>query len=172
MGGNGIRPTRILPIPPSVTVRNPVFPNQVQAGLPVGSSSTNTMQFYPQTPLVYQYNVEVQRQLTSSLSLRAAYIGAIGIHMTRVSARDLRIPTTSPNGTVTFATTSPFVSPTPGQSRWRPLTLITTTMLCRLFCRSGSLLACCFRHLTHTARRFLIPIKLVRDTLWPSLPTR
>jgi carboxypeptidase family protein len=93
-------------------VNNPVFPHQLEAGLPLGAPQVNnSIQFHPDTPTVIHYNLEVQRQLAPTLSLRAAYVGSHGYSLTRFEEANLKIPQILADGTKFFPATGPSVNP-------------------------------------------------------------
>jgi outer membrane receptor protein involved in Fe transport len=94
---------------PAYTIRNPIFPNQFALGAPLGSQSTTAIEYNPQTPSVYHFNFEVQRQLLRDLSMRVGYIGTQGVHMARLEQVNTRIPQIQADGTKVFATTAPFM---------------------------------------------------------------
>ena len=96
---------------PSYSVSNPAFPNQYQLGFSAGAQSVSTMEYHLHTPTVVQYNLEVQRQLTPTLSLRVGYIGSAGYHMTRVSAQNIRLPLIQPDGSYLFTAARPKLNP-------------------------------------------------------------
>src|SRR5262249_41044610 len=83
----------------SIALNKPVFPNQFAVGIPVGGAqNNNSIVFHPDTPSVVQYNLEVQRQLAPSLSLRVGYVGSHGYNLTRNREANTRIATTCQNG--------------------------------------------------------------------------
>jgi carboxypeptidase family protein len=91
---------------------NPPFPNGLAAGLPTGAlPANNGIQFHSDTPTVIHYNVEVQRQLAPTLSLRAGYVGSYGYSQPRNSEQDIRIPQILPDGSKFFAATAPLTNP-------------------------------------------------------------
>jgi carboxypeptidase family protein len=93
------------------TVSNPVFPNALAAGLPQQLQANNSIQFHPDTPTVIQYNLEVQRQLAPTLSLRVGYVGSYGYNLTYLTAQEIGIPTILPDGSKFFAANAPLINP-------------------------------------------------------------
>jgi hypothetical protein len=67
------------------------------ASPPLSSSKTETIVQNPlPTPTVIQYGVDIQRQLTGTMTLRVGYVGWYGYHQTRLLEADTRLvnPTT------------------------------------------------------------------------------
>jgi hypothetical protein len=96
----------------SYALNNPVFPNALSAGIPAGALQANgSIQFHPDTPTVIHYNLEVQRQLVPTLSLRAAYVGSHGYDLTRYREANIKIPQILPDGTKFFPANAPSVNP-------------------------------------------------------------
>ena len=65
-----------------------------------GSKSEGFVQSPLPTPTVIQYGVDVQHQLTSTLSVRLGYVGWYGYHMTRSFAANTNNPVPGTNGLV------------------------------------------------------------------------
>jgi carboxypeptidase family protein/TonB-dependent receptor-like protein len=96
----------------TVNVSNPPFPKGLAAGVPIGLLLANQrIQFDSDTPTIIHYNLEVQRELFRTLSLRVGYVGSHGYNIPRNSEQDLRIPTIQPDGSKFFAATAPLVNP-------------------------------------------------------------
>jgi carboxypeptidase family protein/TonB-dependent receptor-like protein len=95
---------------------NPPFPNAGAAGIPPGALQINwTNNWHLDTPTVVHYNVEIQRELAPTVSLRAGYVGAYGYHMTRVTEDNLRIAQVQADGRQFFASNAPFLNPAFGE---------------------------------------------------------
>jgi carboxypeptidase family protein/TonB-dependent receptor-like protein len=96
----------------SYTINNPPFPNALAVGVPPGALQVNqSVQYHPDTPTVIHYNLEVQRELTPTLSLRAAYVGSHGYNLTRIPEMNTRIPQILSDGSKFFAANAPRVNP-------------------------------------------------------------
>jgi carboxypeptidase family protein/TonB-dependent receptor-like protein len=96
----------------SYQIANPPFPNALAASLPVNALQQNLrVQYHPDTPTIIHYNLEVQRQLAPTLSIRAGYVGSQGYHLTRLGELDTRTPQILPDGSKFFAATAPFINP-------------------------------------------------------------
>ena len=76
---NGINGTESGVITPNVSVAALLNPLTCNAGS--GSQKNQNIQYYTQMPLIYEWNLEVQRQLVNTLSLRVGYVGSHGIHL-------------------------------------------------------------------------------------------
>jgi hypothetical protein len=96
------------------TLNNPVFPRIPLTGLS-GTQSDWSIQHHPQTPTVFQYNFEIQRQLPANFNIRTAYVGSHGYHLTTLVEQNLAIPTTLPNGSLFFPADAPITNPKFGQ---------------------------------------------------------
>jgi hypothetical protein len=90
------------------------FPHPNPAAL-VSTTTTNqtvgAIQFHLPTPTIAQYSLEIQRQLTSSMSLQVGYIGSAGYHLLRMTEVNYRIPTVEPDGSFFFPVNGPVVNP-------------------------------------------------------------
>jgi hypothetical protein len=64
----------------------------------------------PKEPTVIHYNLEIQRELLPTLTLRVGYIGSKGYHMGRLVNENLRIPTTLSDGRLSFPASGPVVN--------------------------------------------------------------
>jgi carboxypeptidase family protein/TonB-dependent receptor-like protein len=96
----------------SYTLLNPPFPNALAVAIPVGAlQQARNVQFHADTPTVFHYNLEVQRQLVPTLSLRMGYVGSHGYNLTRYVEQDIRIAQILPNGSKFFLANAPFVNP-------------------------------------------------------------
>lgn len=81
------------------SVTNPSFPNALANVLPATLQPNRSFQFHLDTPTAIHYNLEVQRQLTPTLSVRAGYIGSHGYNTARQTDSNIRIPEIRPDGT-------------------------------------------------------------------------
>jgi Carboxypeptidase regulatory-like domain len=63
----------------------PQFLNPLVSPLPVATTANATLTYTPKWPLVYQYNLNLQRALTSSSVVKVAYVGSRGNHLGRLS---------------------------------------------------------------------------------------
>ncbi len=63
----------------------PQFMNPLNSPLPIGTTANASLTYYPKWPIVYQYNVNVERELTSSSVLTVAYVGSRGNHLGRLA---------------------------------------------------------------------------------------
>jgi carboxypeptidase family protein len=89
-------------------IANPPFPNPLANGLPAGALQNNdSVTYHADTPTIIQTNLEVQRQLARTLSLRAGYIGSYGYHLTRVAELNTRIPQILADGSKLFLAGAP-----------------------------------------------------------------
>jgi hypothetical protein len=96
----------------SFGLKNVVFPQALAGGLPLNAvQGDTTVQFYSKTPTVIQWNLEVQRQLSPTISLRTGYVGSHGYHLAVATALDIRIPQIQADGSKFFSTSFPFVNP-------------------------------------------------------------
>jgi TonB-dependent receptor-like protein len=88
------------------------WPHALVNGLPVNALQANYFsQYHLDTPTAINYNLDVQRQLAPSLSLRVGYVGSFGYHWTRTSSENLRIPTILSDGTKFYSSTAPLRNP-------------------------------------------------------------
>jgi outer membrane receptor protein involved in Fe transport len=106
-----------------VQLRSPIpFPHVFDRGFSLTSLSAATLPPNMDIPAVVHYNVEIQRELFPTLSLRAGYVGAYGYNQVRKNQYNLRVPITCqngvpaacagvPNGTKYVVPNSPFRNP-------------------------------------------------------------
>jgi hypothetical protein len=95
----------------SIRVNNPPFPNTFANGLgSVPLPAVGSIQNNLNNPTTYNYNFEIQRQLTKDLALQVAYVGSISYHMLRTVTVNTRTPTII-NGLFTIPTTGPVLNP-------------------------------------------------------------
>jgi carboxypeptidase family protein/TonB-dependent receptor-like protein len=82
------------------------FPTQGQpllvnppAGVTPGKLATSTIETHPHRNYVEEWNINVQRQLTPTLSLTVGYVGSHGVHnLTRGDDGNMTVPTQTPEG--------------------------------------------------------------------------
>jgi hypothetical protein len=98
-----------------VTVNNPslaTFPLFPTAGAPLGAAATGYY-LQPDPPEAYklQWNLDVQRQITNSLSVTVAYVGSRGVHLPfrygDVNVVPPSLVTTAPDGHLLFPAGTP-----------------------------------------------------------------
>jgi len=92
-------------------VRNPdpsTFSRITESGATAGAKSTKIVTPHPDTPTVIHYNLDIQRQLTSTTSVSAGYVGSHGYNLTVEAEQNIRV---RPAGRQVFSTTDPFVNP-------------------------------------------------------------
>jgi hypothetical protein len=95
----------------NVIVTNPPFPYGLSAGgAAAGKPGIVTLPYHISNPTTAQYSLEVQRQLTGTLSLRVGYVGSTGYHLSRQQQINTKFPTIAPDGTKSFAATGPVVN--------------------------------------------------------------
>ena len=93
-------------------VSNPPFPNGLANGFSVaGTQQTKTVTYQTSTPTLVHYNLEIQHQLSSSLSVRAGYVGSRGYHLARAIDADIRAAQIQPDGSKLFPATGPLINP-------------------------------------------------------------
>jgi carboxypeptidase family protein/TonB-dependent receptor-like protein len=96
----------------SYTVRNPPnFPNALQSGFTPGTAATKTVQFHPDVPTVLHYNLEIQQQLSPTISLHGGYVGSHGYNLAESTNQNIRVAQILPDGSKFFPLTAPFVNP-------------------------------------------------------------
>ena len=103
------------------SVKNPTaFPNALGDPLTPGSKSEQTNQFNQNTPTTIHYNLDVQQQLTSTISAHVGYVGSNSRNLTEQDTEDIRAavicpaspcPATLPAGTKYFAANTPVINP-------------------------------------------------------------
>ena len=69
------------------------------------------MQFHLPTPMVVQYGLDVQRQLTPTLTARLGYVGWWGDNLTRITQQNTRVPQIAADGTKFWPTGAPRINP-------------------------------------------------------------
>jgi hypothetical protein len=88
------------------------FPNGLANGPGSALQQDQQVQYYSKEPTVYEYNLEVQRQLFRTLSLRAGYVGSHGLHLPAQAELNTKVPTLNPDGSVaSFSSTAPATNP-------------------------------------------------------------
>ncbi len=99
-------------------VNNPPFPLGFSASngsLP--TPAPDGLNYFLKIPTRITYNVSVQRQLTASNTVSAAYSGSAGYHLTRDTDNNSVVPTFLPNGVVFYQPGTPHINPAVGNSR-------------------------------------------------------
>ena len=93
-------------------VPNPPFPNGLASGFTQGGTAqTKSVAWETETPALVHYNLEIQRQVVPTLTLRAGYVGSYGYHLTRATDSDIRVAQILPDGSKFFAANAPFINP-------------------------------------------------------------
>ena len=92
-------------------VNNPPFPNGLANGVGSALLQDSRVQYYPQQPTVYEWSLDVQRQLAPTLSFKVGYIGSHGVHMPSEAELNTKAPTVNPDGSLSFASTALFINP-------------------------------------------------------------
>jgi carboxypeptidase family protein/TonB-dependent receptor-like protein len=95
----------------SFSLVNPPFPNAATSNFPQQLRATNSMPFHPNTPTSIHYNLEVQRQLAPTLSVRAGYIGASAYNNIRAVEANLAAPQILPDGSKFWPAGAPLTNP-------------------------------------------------------------
>jgi carboxypeptidase family protein/TonB-dependent receptor-like protein len=90
---------------------NPPFPYALANGVPAQVQALQRVQFHSDTPTIIHYNLEVQRQLAPTLSLRVGYVGSHGYNLTRYTDQNTRIPQILPDGSIFIASNAPRTNP-------------------------------------------------------------
>ena len=107
------------------TVNNPPnFPRALESGFRPGGKTTNSVVLHPDNPTIIQYNLEIQRELLPTVSLRTAYVGSQGYNLDRRVQSNTAIPQIQPNGSKFFPVGAPRVNPNFGDIQ----TLVTDSM--------------------------------------------
>jgi len=94
-----------------VVVNNPPFPLGASRGLTITQAENSSIQRDPDTPTMIHYNLEVQRQLTPTTSVRTGYVGSHGYNMAHVAAINGNIPQFAPDGTKFWDGSEPRFNP-------------------------------------------------------------
>lgn len=74
-------------------------------------AAEKTMEFQPRTPSVVEYNLEVQRQLISTVSIHAGYVGAYSYNLSAETQQNIRTPQIAPDGSKIFSASTPLLNP-------------------------------------------------------------
>src|SRR5262249_22620587 len=82
----------------NLSISNPPFPHGEANGYSLLAQTVSSFSTDMKTPTIIQYNVEIQRQILPTLSVRAAYVGSYGYNMMRLAQLNLRIPAICQNG--------------------------------------------------------------------------
>ena len=93
------------------------FPNKISsipANLLPNTAAYYIMDFNPKRPLVLQWNLNIERQLTSNTTLGIGYVGSRGVHLWIQSDANAIQPTQAPNGNLIWPCPDGFTAvPTP-----------------------------------------------------------
>ena len=95
----------------SYVVANPPTYPRLPANPSPSARSETTSQWPMDTPTVIHYSLDVQRQLTSTLSARLGYVGSYGYNMTRSTQQNIRIPRILADGTKFWENSFPRPNP-------------------------------------------------------------
>ncbi len=76
-----------------------------------------SMDFYPQTPTMVQFNGSMQRQISDTMVVEAGYSGSRGFHLVRAKEGDSAIPVILADGTKFFPVGAPKRNPVWGSDR-------------------------------------------------------
>jgi hypothetical protein len=88
-------------------------------GVTPGKLATSTIEQHPHRNYVEEWNFNVQRQLTPTLSLTAGYVGSHGVHnLTRGDDGNMTVPTQTSSGLLFPASGAPQVNTTNGIIRY------------------------------------------------------
>ncbi|MBI3939789.1 MAG: TonB-dependent receptor [Acidobacteria bacterium] len=60
--------------------------------IPLNELESQPIVFTPSTPYMMQYNLGLERQISQTLVVRAAYVGSRGVHLTRVTNWNINFP--------------------------------------------------------------------------------
>jgi len=94
------------------SVKNPTTFPKVPVNPPLKTGGSEfTVENQLQTPTVIHYSLDVQRQLTSSVSLRLGFIGSHGYNETFIADPNVVIATTLANGAKFYPLNGPTVNP-------------------------------------------------------------
>ena len=90
----------------------PPFPNGLSSGFTAGGAQqTKTVVYNTDTPTLVHYNLEVQRQVARTLTMRLGYVGSHGYHLARAIDADIRPVQLLPDGSKSYAASGPLVNP-------------------------------------------------------------
>ena len=97
----------------SLTIRNAPFPNaySLVAGVNPGLKRNDFVQFDADTPTMVHYNLDIQRELIPTVSLRVGYVGSYGYNLVRATSENIRVAQIRPDGSKFFAANAPVVNP-------------------------------------------------------------
>jgi hypothetical protein len=90
---------------PTTFPRFPANPPLTTGGL------ESTVEYHLETPTIIQYSLDIQRQLTRTLSLQLGFIGSHGYNETYIADPDIVIPTILANGSKFFPLNGPMYNP-------------------------------------------------------------
>jgi outer membrane receptor protein involved in Fe transport len=119
-----LRALRSAPFFKAGNLVNPPVSSYPNGAFPLlGPSAFRAYWVQPNPPVAYkmQWNLNIQRQLTNSLSLMAGYVGAKGVHMPDGSDDGDMVPPglvkTAPDGNLLFPSTRPYLRINPNYSQ-------------------------------------------------------
>jgi hypothetical protein len=75
-------------LPPFYQAVESIFPqflSPLNSPLPIGTTANATLTYTPKWPMVFQYNLNLQREITSSSVVTLAYVGSRGNHLGRLA---------------------------------------------------------------------------------------
>lgn len=109
--------TRNLPYLGILQVPNPPFPlgfsgGAGRAGVPVAEVVDSALGI----PMLWQWNLNIQRQITSNTVFTIAYVGSQGYHLTRRSDLNTTMPQILPGNLRFYPATAPRINPLLGAS--------------------------------------------------------
>ena len=116
--GAGIYHNQVVAFPNSdpqssdnFSINNPTTFPRFPANPPLSAKSQATSAWPLDTPTTIQYGLDVQRQLTSALTVRLGYVGSYGYNQTRTTQENIRIPQILPDGRKFWVATAPRYNP-------------------------------------------------------------
>ena len=93
-------------------VRNPPnFPNMLLSGYTPGIAAERTMQYRADTPTLIHYNLEIQQQLSPTISIHGGFVGSYGYNLTYGAEENIRVAQILADGSKFFSLSAPFVNP-------------------------------------------------------------
>jgi hypothetical protein len=75
-------------LPPFYQAVESIFPqflSPLNSPLPIGTTANATVTYFPKWPMVFQYNLNLQREITTSSVVTLAYVGSRGNHLGRLA---------------------------------------------------------------------------------------
>jgi hypothetical protein len=93
------------------TIRNPTtFPALPPTPAGAFAGAEGGVQYHLPTPTVLQASFDIQRQLTSTMSVRVGFVSSHGDNMTRIVFPDIRNPRILSDGSKSYLATDPLVN--------------------------------------------------------------